>query len=408
MKIQVYKKRYLNKLALLMFTAPVILMTAGCDIDGGEVQEGITLPEDSVLNFRCEDEGIFPEDCVLDNPENPYVSVAVTEDNKFDLANDAPSAKSRYYLWATALARGAGLQGENQYYTAVSLHEVYGESGSPTTRDQARKAYRSVLDNFFEAPSFFTFIEILPDFELLANGGFAEPDATGGDVLCHTGWACENESYTTAADGPNSAPVSHNPEDNQSIKQFGNNGLSFQVVPTIQINDLAEITYTATVWAMNWTGNGTTDPFTDLGYMELSVLDAGGGVLAVENVFVKPVDDGENVYLPPKVGADVSDWRELSLTVVAPEGAASVKLLLQHQLAGGSGGSLRWDDASIKTEASISFALKDLVGANLYDPESADLESLYDDPAQALALSDISNWGYVYDPVTGIMSEFRP
>ncbi len=163
MKIQVYKKRYLNKLALLMFTAPVILMTAGCgEIDTGEVQNSVQLPVDSVLNFRCEDEGIFPEDCVLDNPENPYVSVAVTEDNKFDLAEDAPSAKSRYYLWATALARGAGLQGENQYYTAVSLHEVYGESGSPTTRDQARKAYRSVLDNFFLAPSFFTLSRYCP------------------------------------------------------------------------------------------------------------------------------------------------------------------------------------------------------------------------------------------------------
>jgi hypothetical protein len=143
--------------------------------------------------------------------------------------------------------------------------------------------------------------------------------------------------------------------------------------------------------------------------MELSVLDAGGGVLAVENVFVRPVDDGENVYLRPQDGADVSDWRELSLTVVAPEGAASVKLLLRHQLAGGSGGSLRWDDASIKAEASISFALKDLVGANLFDPDINDgLVSLYDEPSQALALSDISNWGYVYDPVTGIMSVFQP
>jgi len=54
------------------------------------------------------------------------------------------------------LAKGAGLQGENQYYTALSLHEVYGESGSPTTRDQAIKAYRSVLDNFFLAPTFIT------------------------------------------------------------------------------------------------------------------------------------------------------------------------------------------------------------------------------------------------------------
>jgi hypothetical protein len=405
MNIQVYAKQYMNMLALLMLTAPVILLTAGCDeIDSGEVQNTVQLPMDSVLNFRCEDEGIFPEDCVLDNPENPYVSVAVTEDNKFDLAADAPSAKSRYYLWATALARGAGLQGENQFYTALSLHEVYGESGSLTTRDQARKAYRSVLDNFFLAPTFF----IVPNVELLANGGFGSPEATGGDVLCHTGWECENDSFTTAVDGPNSAPVSHNPEDNQSIKQFGNNSLTFQVVPTIQINDFAEIRYTAKVWAMNWIGNGTTDPFTDFGYMELSALDAAGNVLEVEYVYVDAIDDGANVYLPPQDGADVSDWTELSLSVVAPEGAASVKMLLIHQLVGGSGGSLRWDDASIIAEPTIAVAPKDFVGRNLFDPESVGLESLYDDPAQALALSDISNWGYVYDPSTGIMSISRP
>ena len=156
MKIQDYAKQYLNILALLMLTAPLVLMTAGCDeIDSGEVQNSVTLPVDSILNFNCADEGIYPEDCVLDNSENPYARVSVTEDNKFRLSDEAPSAKSRYYLWATALARGAGIAGENQFYTALSLQEVYAESGSPTTRDQAIKAYRSVLDNFFLSPTFF-------------------------------------------------------------------------------------------------------------------------------------------------------------------------------------------------------------------------------------------------------------
>jgi hypothetical protein len=142
--------------------------------------------------------------------------------------------------------------------------------------------------------------------------------------------------------------------------------------------------------------------------MELSALDAAGNVLEVEYVYVDAIDDGANVYLPPQDGADVSDWTELSLSVVAPEGAASVKMLLIHQLVGGSGGSLRWDDASIIAEPTIAVAPKDFVGRNLFDPESVGLESLYDDPAQALALSDISNWGYVYDPSTGIMSISRP
>lgn len=180
MKIQVYAKQYMNRLAVLLFTAGLVLMTAGCDeIDTGEVQNTVDLPLDSTLNFACADEGIFPDDCVLDNPENPYASVAVTEDNKFQLSDEAPSAKSKYYVWATALARGAGLQGENQYYTAVWLHEVFAESGSPTTRDQAIKAYRSVLDNFFLAPTFFTDFGIAVSLKDLVGTNLVYPASEG-------------------------------------------------------------------------------------------------------------------------------------------------------------------------------------------------------------------------------------
>ena len=180
MKIQVYAKQYMNRLVVLVFIAGLILMTAGCDeIDTGEVQNTVDLPLDSTLNFACADEGIFPDDCVLDNPENPYASVAVTEDNKFQLSDEAPSAKSKYYVWATALARGAGLQGENQYYTAVWLHEVFAESGSPTTRDQAIKAYRSVLDNFFLAPTFFTDFGIAVALKDLVGSNLVYPASEG-------------------------------------------------------------------------------------------------------------------------------------------------------------------------------------------------------------------------------------
>jgi hypothetical protein len=156
MKMLNYIEQHLKILTAALVAGSMILLTAGCsEVDGGTVQNTVELPIDSTLNFRCEDEGIYLEPCVLDNPENPYAKVAVTEDNKFDLSVEAPSAKSRYYLWATALAKGAGIPGENQYYTALSLHEVYAESASPTTRDQAKKAYRSVLDNYFLAPTFF-------------------------------------------------------------------------------------------------------------------------------------------------------------------------------------------------------------------------------------------------------------
>ena len=403
MKILNYIEQHLKILGATLVAGSMLLLTAGCsEVDGGTVQNTVQLPEDSVLNFACEDEGIYLEPCVLDNPENPYAKVAVTEDNKFELNDAAPSAKARYYLWATALAKGAGIPGENQYYTALSLQQVYADSGSETTRDQAIKAYRSVLDNFFFAPTFFIARPgELPGGERLLNTGFGSPDATGGDVLCHTDWQCENDSYTTAVDGPNSAPVSHNDEDNQSIKQLGDS-LTFQIVTALPDTN---ISYEASVWAMNWTGNGTTDPFTGSGFMELSFLDEGGNVLAAEYVYVDTVNDGTNVYLPPQDGAETSDWTRLSVSAVAPARTESVKILLKHQLVGGSGGSLRWDDASITPVASISIALNNIVGGNLVDPESAGLKPLYSDPA--FALSAISEWGYVYDPTTKIMSIFR-
>jgi len=158
--------KFLIKPVPVMLTGVLILSTAGCgEINEGTKQNTVPLPTDSTLNFYCAEEGIYPDNCVLDNPENPYANVAVVSDpdnpdnpnDKFSLNNSAPSAKARYYLWATALAKGAGIPGENQYYTARALHEVFGESGSPTTSEQAKKAYRSVLDNFYFNPTFFVF-----------------------------------------------------------------------------------------------------------------------------------------------------------------------------------------------------------------------------------------------------------
>jgi hypothetical protein len=116
MKILNYIEQHLNILIATLIAGSMILLTAGCsEDDGGTVQNTVQLPTDSTLNFYCENEGIYLDTCVLDNPENPYATVAVTEDNKFTLNDAAPSAKSRYYVWATALAKGAGIPGENQY-----------------------------------------------------------------------------------------------------------------------------------------------------------------------------------------------------------------------------------------------------------------------------------------------------
>lgn len=144
------------------------LVTVGCGGNGasdGTNITSVTLPTDTLLNLPCEDAGINNEGCVLNDSENPYRNVAVREfdvnnenaETKFDLANEIPAgrtgAKARFYLWATALARRQS--GENQYYTAQALHELWNYNDDPVMQEQALRAYRSVLDNFFSSVTFF-------------------------------------------------------------------------------------------------------------------------------------------------------------------------------------------------------------------------------------------------------------
>ena len=147
----------------------LLLIIAGCgkDSDDGEVVTPITLPVDNVLNLYCADIGIHTETCVLDDPKNPYASVPFVTENpppddepgedfnraKFQLANAAPSPKAKFYVFATAQARAPS--GENQWYTARALYELFDASGSDLIKDQAIRAYRSVLDNYFDSATFF-------------------------------------------------------------------------------------------------------------------------------------------------------------------------------------------------------------------------------------------------------------
>ncbi len=150
-----------------------VLVAGGCSSPSdkdGVVINGIVLPTDVVLNLACEDVGIYPETCVLGDPENPFITTTIVEfdennplqDDKFDLLATIPAgptgAKARFYLWATALARRPS--GENQYYTAKALHELFDANSNVLStdelaREQALKAYKSVLDNFWGSVTFF-------------------------------------------------------------------------------------------------------------------------------------------------------------------------------------------------------------------------------------------------------------
>ena len=158
----------------IMLLGIVVLNAAGCtgerDEKDGQLFNAIILPTDVVLNLACENVGIADETCVLSDPENPYVTTTIIEfdvndpdaTNKFDLFDAIPAgptgAKARFYFWATALARRQS--GENQYYTALALHELFDANSNVLStdelvREQALKAYKSVLDNFFGSVTVF-------------------------------------------------------------------------------------------------------------------------------------------------------------------------------------------------------------------------------------------------------------
>lgn len=161
-------------LALFLCAAAVLI---GCeaseerDENDGDRINSIVLPTDVVLNLYCADVGIYQEQCVLDDPENPFATTTIIEfdagnpgaENKFELFNSLPAgpqgAKARFYFWATALARRPS--GENQFYTALALHELFDANSNVLSKDelireQALKAYRSVLQNFFGSVTVFT------------------------------------------------------------------------------------------------------------------------------------------------------------------------------------------------------------------------------------------------------------
>jgi len=157
-----------SKVTRYTLAGALLLAVAACSKDSsdGEVISARPLPlGDIVLNLFCEDFGLFQETCVLDDPDNPFATVAITNENRFDLVGEIdaqvaaiplpPDAavKTKVYFWATALAKGS--DGENQYRTANALYALANESCSQLIQDQALRAYRSVLDNYFNSVTFF-------------------------------------------------------------------------------------------------------------------------------------------------------------------------------------------------------------------------------------------------------------
>ncbi len=135
--------------SILAILAIALILVSGCDRRTGDLVNLVGLPTDNILDLYGANEGIHPDKYVLMDPNNPFANASVGMENVWDMNDNCPSAKSRFYLWATILANSP--TGEYQYFTAKSLHELYTVGGSVNAKTQAKKAYRAALDYFFDS-----------------------------------------------------------------------------------------------------------------------------------------------------------------------------------------------------------------------------------------------------------------
>lgn len=105
------------------------------------------------LVLKSADAGVFPDRSVLDDPDNPFSHCPITEQLKWrdqggvEGGYGSGLSKARFYLWSTLLIREPW--GEPQYYTALALLEQWELNSSTVLSNQAVRAYRALLENFF-------------------------------------------------------------------------------------------------------------------------------------------------------------------------------------------------------------------------------------------------------------------
>lgn len=154
------------------------LLLAGCNPADGTAT-GVA--SNDGFSLYCPNVGIAADQCVLSDPENPYASQTVNDSTKYTLAAAATNERAKFYLWATAQAKSQS--GENQYKTALSLHELFDDNANAYAKAQAKAAYESVLDNYYSSTSSIDVTTDLSegsgkDFEFATWGGSSTLDTT--------------------------------------------------------------------------------------------------------------------------------------------------------------------------------------------------------------------------------------
>lgn len=133
------------KLIYIYFLCVIIFSIASCDEMDPDLPKKDFTPIDLtsvVYRPSCNSEGIFPDFSILKNSQNPFIKAGITEHNKWDIYSAGTfSSASKYYYWATLLAKNPS--GENQYLTAEAVEANEG------TSSRAFDAYKEVVMSFY-------------------------------------------------------------------------------------------------------------------------------------------------------------------------------------------------------------------------------------------------------------------
>lgn len=127
----------------------VLVLAAACG-DAPEFRFGQNI---SGIEFEFFDptEGVHPSTVTLDNPNNPFREIVISDDVKFDILGNGGNAGA-FYAWAALLV--AIPIGENQYGAAIKLRDIYlsGEVADPEEREAVRRmainGFQAILDCF--------------------------------------------------------------------------------------------------------------------------------------------------------------------------------------------------------------------------------------------------------------------
>ena len=160
----------------------LVVLAAAC----GDTQEYRFGFNTTGIQFELfsETEGIHPSEVTLDNPRNPFREFNIGEDTKFDILDDGGNAAG-FYAWATVLAGQP--TGENQFYTATKLRDIFLANEAPEedraiVRQMAIEGFQRVLDCFpnsvfFDTTGTFSRRLATPAYgEILELGGAPQGD----------------------------------------------------------------------------------------------------------------------------------------------------------------------------------------------------------------------------------------